>query len=94
MTTRFRIIRVCKGESMSAIPQDVARYDLEASAIALKERGYEVDDKEVMLLAKKDGIEVTVYMNGRLMISPMKDREMAKNLAENLYSILVMEREE
>lgn len=88
---KFRLIRVCKGEAMSAIPQEVVRFDLKASAGGLERDGYQVDDKEMMLVAKKDGVEVTVYVNGRLMISPMQDKERAKQISEATYSTLVVD---
>ncbi|MFA5312126.1 MAG: hypothetical protein WC375_02265 [Methanomassiliicoccales archaeon] len=90
---RFRLIRVCKGEAMSAIPQDVVRFDLEASIGPLREAGYEVEDREMMLLARHDGVEVTIYINGRLMISPMADKEMAKTVSDRIYSILKVEQD-
>ena len=63
---------------MSAIPQTVVRYDLKASAAALAQNGYEVEDKEVMIVARRSGIEITLYMNGRLMLAPMDDKESAR----------------
>ena len=90
---KFRLIRVCKGEAMSAIPQEVVRFDLRASVGRLEQDGYSVDDKDIMLVAKKDGIEVTAYVNGRLMISPMQDKERARQISEATYSTLVVEPE-
>jgi hypothetical protein len=90
---KFRLIRVCKGEAMSAIPQEVVRYDLKASISSLEKNGYQVEDKDIMLVSKKNGIEVTVYVNGRLMISPMQDKEQAKQVSEATYSMLVVEPE-
>ncbi|OPY33248.1 MAG: hypothetical protein A4E32_00924 [Methanomassiliicoccales archaeon PtaU1.Bin124] len=90
---KFRLIYVCKGEAVSAIPQDVIRYDLKASIPNLERDGYQVDDKDMMLIARKEGIEVTIYMNGRLMISPMKDKEWARKISEATYESLVVESE-
>lgn len=85
----FRLIRVCKGEAMSAIPQMVVRYDLRASALSLMQNGYEVDDKEIMIIARRSGIEITLYVNGRLMLAPMDDKERAKSLANSFYDLLI-----
>ena len=90
----YRLIRVCKGEAMSAIPQTVVRYDLKASAAALALNGYEVEDKEVMIVARRAGIEITVYINGRLMMAPMDDKESAKRSADSFYSLLIEAKEE
>lgn len=88
---RFRLIRICKGEAMSAIPQDVIRYDLKASVTSLVQNGYDVEDRDMMLIAKRSGIEITAYVNGRLMISPMSDKESAKSMADSFYPLLVEE---
>jgi ArsR family metal-binding transcriptional regulator len=88
---RFRLIRICKGEAISAIPQDVVRYDLKASIPTLVQNGYEVEDRDMMLVTKRTGIEITVYVNGRLMISPMDDKESAKSMADSFYPLLTEE---
>jgi hypothetical protein len=90
----YRLIRVCKGEAMSAIPQTVVRYDLKASAAALARDGYEVEDKEVMIVARRAGIEITLYINGRLMMAPMDDKESAKRSADSFYRLLIEAKEE
>ena len=90
----YRLIRVCKGEAMSAIPQTVVRYDLKASAAALAQDGYEVDDKEVMIMARRSGMEITLYINGRLMLAPMDDKESAKRAANSFYGLLIEAKEE
>ena len=89
---RFRLVRICKGESISAIPQEIIRFDFHASARNLKEQGYQVEDKEVMLIARKDGLEVTAYVNGRLMLNPMNDKERAKVVADGFYSLMIEEK--
>jgi hypothetical protein len=90
---KFRLIRVCKGEAMSSIPQDVVRFDLKASVGPLREAGYDVEDLDMMLVTKHDGIEITIYVNGRLMIAPMNDKERAKSVSEKIYSVLVVEQD-
>jgi ArsR family metal-binding transcriptional regulator len=72
----------------------VVRYDLKASAAALALDGYEVEDKEVMIVARRAGIEITVYINGRLMMAPMDDKESAKRSADSFYSLLIEAKEE
>jgi TATA-box binding protein (TBP) (component of TFIID and TFIIIB) len=88
---KFRIIRICKSEAMSAVPQEPIRFDLERSAMSLRSNGYGVEDNAVMVTAKKDGVEVTIYKNGRLLVTPATDKEAVRVLAETLYSYLVKE---
>ena len=88
---KFRVIRICKSEAMSAVPQTPIRFDLDKSSLALRAHGYEVTENPVMVIAKKDGMEITVYMNGRLLITPATDKEAVKELAEGFYTCLVKE---
>jgi hypothetical protein len=44
-----------------------------------------------MVIAKKDNVEVTLYMNGRLLVTPATDKEAVRKLAEDFYSYLVLE---
>jgi TATA-box binding protein (TBP) (component of TFIID and TFIIIB) len=88
---KFRIIRICKSEAMSAVPQTPIRFDLDRSSVSLRTNGYEVQENPVMVIAKKDNIEVTLYMNGRLLITPATDKEVVRELAEVFYSYLVLE---
>jgi TATA-box binding protein (TBP) (component of TFIID and TFIIIB) len=88
---KFRIIRVCKSEAMSAVPQTPIRFDLDRSSASLRVKGYEVQENPVMVIAKKDNVEVTLYTNGRLLVTPATDKEAVRKLAEVFYSYLVHE---
>jgi hypothetical protein len=44
-----------------------------------------------MVVAKKDGVEVTLYKNGRLLVTPATDKDAVKDLAEVFFSFLVRE---
>ena len=85
------MIRICKSEAMSAVPQTPIRFDLDKSSPVLRAHGYEVTENPVMVIAKKDGMEITVYMNGRLLITPATDKEAVKELAEGFYTCMVKE---
>jgi hypothetical protein len=88
---KFRIIRICKSEAMSAVPQTPIRFDLVRSSASLRDHGYDVEENPVMSIAKKDGVEVTMYMNGRLLVAPATNKEAVRELAELFYSYLVPE---
>ena len=88
---KFRIIRICKSEAMSAVPQAPIRFDLDRSSASLRSRGYEVQENPVMVIAKKDNVEITLYMNGRLLVTPATEKEAVREMAEVFYSYLVQE---
>ena len=88
---KFRIIRICKSDAMSAVPQMPIRFDLDRSSASLSRNGYDVQENPVMVIAKKDNVEVTLYMNGRLLVTPGTDKDSVRELAEVFYSYLVQE---
>jgi TATA-box binding protein (TBP) (component of TFIID and TFIIIB) len=88
---KFRIIRICKSEAMSAVPQTPIRFDLERSSASLKTNGYEVEENPMMVVAKKDNVDITLYTNGRLLVTPATEKEAVRELAEIFYSFLVQE---
>ena len=88
---KFRIIRICKSEAMSAVPQSPIRIDLGRSSASLRDNGYEVQENPVMVIAKKDKMEITLYMNGRLLVTPATDKNAVRDIAETFYSYLVPE---
>jgi TATA-box binding protein (TBP) (component of TFIID and TFIIIB) len=91
MAMKFRIIRICKSEAMSAVPQTPIRFDLERSSESLRNNGYEIEQNPVMIVAKKDSVEVTLYTNGRLLVTPATDKEEVRALVEGFYTFLVRE---
>jgi hypothetical protein len=47
-----------------------------------------VENKGLMVVASKDGVEYTVYRTGKLLIHPM-DKELAKKAADEFYPLCV-----
>ncbi|MEM0448324.1 MAG: hypothetical protein QW520_00665 [Methanomassiliicoccales archaeon] len=85
---KFKVVQLCQAKGFSVVPQQVKRYDLERAANILRERDFEIEMRDVMLLANKDDLQITFYTNGRMTLQPLKDKESAKSLAERLYLIL------
>ena len=90
---KFKVVRLCKQEAMSIAPSEIVRFDLEKAAGLLSARGYSVETKEVMVVARKDGGEVTFYRNGRMLISQVGSKEQAKEIAEAIYAAVEGSRE-
>jgi hypothetical protein len=83
---RLKIMRICRGEAVAAVPQDPVRYDLETAARTLESKGYEVSPSDVMVVATKKSVEITLYQNGRLMIRPSMEKEDATITASGFYA--------
>ena len=47
-----------------------------------------MENKGLMVVASKDGVEYTVYRTGKLLIHPM-DKDLAKGAADDFYPLCV-----
>jgi TATA-box binding protein (TBP) (component of TFIID and TFIIIB) len=93
MSMRFKVVSLCKKDAMSAVPQEVVRYDLEKSAEVLRSKGFEVKGPGVMVRASRGGTEIALYKNGRMMINPAENEESVRAIAEEFYTIIESARE-
>ena len=91
---RFKVLRVCQSKGFSVVPQEVVRFDLEGASDLLVKQGYEVEPSDVMVVADIDGgLQVTLYVNGRLMIQPLESKDAASMVAEKFYAMVDSARE-
>ena len=91
---RFKVLRVCQSKGFSVVPQEVVRFDLEGASDLLVKQGYEVEPSDVMVVAEIDGgLQVTLYVNGRLMIQPLESKDAASMVAEKFYAMVDSARE-
>ena len=91
---RFKVLRVCQSKGFSVVPQEVVRFDLEGASDLLVKQGYEVEPSDVMVVAEMDGgLQVTLYVNGRLMIQPLESKDAASMVAEKFYAMVDSARE-
>jgi hypothetical protein len=81
---RFKVVRICNSEANTCIPLDAVNFDLDLTAKNLERSGHSVERKDLMITAKKDGVEYTVYRTGKLLIHPMA-KEDAKEAADIFY---------
>lgn len=88
---RFRVERICRSDSMSAIPLDMVRFDLARSCDSLRSKGYDVESHELYLVTKIGPLDITIYGSGRVLVHPLNDKKKAKELAETMFEHLVSE---
>jgi hypothetical protein len=84
----FRLIRLCKGDGYSVVPQEIVDYDLPASAEPLRQAGFEVLRSDILLVAQRGGCKHTIYRNGRMLLEPAPEKAEARRVAEELFSLL------
>lgn len=83
----FKVVRICGSEANTVLPEERITFDLSQSATILQTLGYTISNRGVMLLATKDGIEVSIYRTGRMVIHPA-EKERAREMADVLYGTL------
>ena len=86
--SRYRFERMCGGEAVGAVPKEVMDYDLEAVKGLLRAAGWDVGEEDFMVEASRDGLQVTVYRTGRVMVSPMRDVERGRDVIESVYGTI------
>jgi hypothetical protein len=84
---KFKVVRICGSAANTVLPEERITFDLKRASLQLQEMDYSVSDREVMLLATRDGIEVSIYRTGRMVIHPA-EKERAREMAEEFYERL------
>lgn len=85
---RFKVVRLCKEDAVSIVPTEVLRYDLEKAAKLLEANGYDIVSQGLMIIAKGEEHEMTLYASGRMLLSGSNDKERAGDLAKSIYAMV------
>jgi ArsR family metal-binding transcriptional regulator len=85
---RFDIARICGVDSLSAVPKERLRVDLDRAFELLRSSGERAENMEVMIIIRKEGREMTLFRNGRVSIYPIESKEKANEIAKEVYSMI------
>lgn len=86
----FLAIKPCRHDAYEAVPKRKVELDLDECERVLADKGYEIlSNPKVMLVTRKE-VEITLYPHGRLLMQPVKERDLAVRIAEELFSALGM----
>ena len=78
---RFTVTRLCGGKALMAVPEDDVNVDLEKAPGKLGD-DYKVNKSDdMMLVLTWNGMEVTVYPQGKIMFFPLSDKDTAVKYA-------------
>jgi len=79
-------IKPCKADAFEVVPKRKVVLDLDECERMLGDKGYEiVSNRGVMLVVRKE-IEMTLYPHGRILMHPVKTKEEASRIAQELYA--------
>ncbi len=85
---KFTISRLCGGEALMAIPQDSFDIDMEKASGILKDMGGEIKQQDgMMIVFTWNGMETTLYPQGKIMYFPLKDKQLCIK-----YSVSILEK--
>lgn len=87
-TMEFLAVKPCRYDAFEAVPKGRVSLDLDECESRLAKSGYEVLANPGVMLVVRKGVEITVYPRGRLLIHPVKERDDAVKLAQELYKAL------
>ena len=72
---RFTTARLCGGKAVMAISADILDIDLAHAADVIEKEGCTIKERDEMLLVFEwNGMEVTLYPQGKVMYLPQTDR--------------------
>ncbi len=86
---RFTTARLCGGTSLMAISAEPMDIDMEKSAETISSRGLEITQQDdMMIVFKWNGMEVTLYSQGKVMYYPLEDKTLCIRYATELLGSL------
>lgn len=86
---RFTTARLCGGRSLMAISADPMDIDLSKAAETISSRGLDITQQdEMMVVFQWNGMEVTLYRQGKVMYFPLEDKTLCIKYATELLESL------
>lgn len=86
---KFTTARLCGGKALMAISADEMDLDTEKAAESLAARGWELTQRdEMMAVFQWNGMEVTLYRQGKVMFFPLEDKALCIKYATEVLESL------
>lgn len=86
---RFTTARLCGGEALMAVSADPMDIDVPSAADRFESEGFPVTSRdELMCVFQWNGMETTLYRQGKIMFFPLKDRQLCIKYATELLEPL------
>ncbi len=86
---RFTTVRLCGGEALMAVSADDLDLNMEDVSDRLERMGFPIKQKdEMMIILTWNGMETTIYPQGKVMFFPLKDRSLCIKYAAEILEKL------
>ncbi|MCL2607222.1 MAG: hypothetical protein FWD92_01510 [Methanomassiliicoccaceae archaeon] len=86
---RYSITRLCGGKALMTTPKEFFEIDMEKAARTLSDKGEIAMFDDMMLVMSWNGMEVTIYSQGKIMFHPLDDRNDAISYANEILKMLI-----
>ena len=86
---KFTTARLCGGKALMAISADEMSIDTERAAARFEADGCPVSQRdEMMCVFQWNGMEVTLYRQGKVMFFPLEDKQLCIRYATDMLEAL------
>ena len=85
---KFTTTRLCGGLAIMASPVQEIDIDMARAFSVLSEMGEIKEKDELMIVMSWNGMDVTVYPQGKIMFHPLSDKAEAVKLANDIISMI------
>lgn len=87
---KFTTVRLCGGEALMAVSADPLDLDMGNVSDRLENMGCAVRQRdEMMIVLDWNGMETTIYSQGKVMFFPLKDRSLCIKYAAEILGKLI-----
>ena len=86
---KFTTARLCGGKALMAISADEMQIDIESAAEHLRSLGLDIStEDEMMCVFQWNGMETTLYRQGKVMFFPLEDKQLCIRYASEILESL------
>lgn len=84
---KYKVVQLCQQDALSIVPIEKIAIEMNKTTVHLIEKGFSADNQGVMITASKDKIAVSIYKNGRILVSGTTSKETAEGIGRDIYSL-------
>ncbi|MDY0293624.1 MAG: hypothetical protein RBQ77_03525 [Candidatus Methanomethylophilaceae archaeon] len=83
---RFTVARLCGGKALMATPREPLEIDLDRAGEILADESSVRQKEDMILVLEWNGMETTLYPQGKIMFYPLEDRDLCIRYASDILN--------